>query len=185
MGDFVAPDWAVPLDLVERLAAVPDDLQVKGLFFRTALREAKAHGNVVLDRQRTLRTRSVKHHPKPVAEPRAGKPSTRSHGGGSQAVKSGQRTNAPNMGLKLTAAETGHADRQQTNPEPTKTDIVSSQQEEKEDIGLTPKLVTVSVGIPSTYFDKVWHERNPAEEGRRPPTPDRHERKESMSRRPG
>jgi uncharacterized protein (TIGR02265 family) len=52
MDDFVAPDWAAPLDLAKRLAAVPSDVQVKGLFFRTALREAKAHGNAVLGRQK-------------------------------------------------------------------------------------------------------------------------------------
>jgi flagellar M-ring protein FliF len=43
---------------------------------------------------------------------------------------------------------------------------------EKETVGLTPKRATVAVGIPSSYFEKVWHERNPAKEGEEPKTPD-------------
>lgn len=44
MNEFELPDWNAPLDLEERLAAVPDDAQVKGLFFRSAVREAEKHG---------------------------------------------------------------------------------------------------------------------------------------------
>jgi uncharacterized protein (TIGR02265 family) len=42
MSDFELPNWNAPLDLEERLAAVPDDAQVKGLFFRSARRAAEA-----------------------------------------------------------------------------------------------------------------------------------------------
>jgi flagellar M-ring protein FliF len=50
--------------------------------------------------------------------------------------------------------------------------LTSGEEVEKETLGLTPKRVTVSVGIPSTYFEKVWHERNPSEEGSEPKKPD-------------
>ena len=41
ISDFVVPDWSAPLDVEARLAAVPAEAKVKGLFFRTALREAE------------------------------------------------------------------------------------------------------------------------------------------------
>ena len=41
----------------------------------------------------------------------------------------------------------------------------SDEQVEKESVGLTPILARVSVGVPISYFKKVWQERNPAESG--------------------
>lgn len=41
--------------------------------------------------------------------------------------------------------------------------------------GLTPRRVTVSIAVPSSYFEKVWHQRNPPEEGQEPATPDQTE----------
>ena len=38
--------------------------------------------------------------------------------------------------------------------------------------GLTPKRVTVSVGIPSSYFEDIWRSRNPSPPGSAPKTPD-------------
>ena len=37
---------------------------------------------------------------------------------------------------------------------------------------LTPKEVTVSVAVPSDYYESLWRERNPAEEGSEPVEPD-------------
>ncbi len=41
MTEFVSPDWNAPLDLEERLAAVPESARVKGIFFRSARRAAE------------------------------------------------------------------------------------------------------------------------------------------------
>ncbi|MEE8452621.1 MAG: hypothetical protein V3R99_11925 [Thermoguttaceae bacterium] len=38
--------------------------------------------------------------------------------------------------------------------------------------GLTPKRVTVSVAVPSSYYKKIWKELNPPEEGEEPATPE-------------
>jgi flagellar M-ring protein FliF len=38
--------------------------------------------------------------------------------------------------------------------------------------GLTPKRVTVAVSIPSSYYEKVWYEKNPAAPGAPPQKPD-------------
>lgn len=37
---FVRPNWYMPLDVAQRLAAVPKDRTVKGMFFSAALRQA-------------------------------------------------------------------------------------------------------------------------------------------------
>ena len=42
----------------------------------------------------------------------------------------------------------------------------------EQSVGLTPKLAKVSVGIPVSYFKKVWQERSAGVEGKTPPTPD-------------
>ena len=31
--------------------------------------------------------------------------------------------------------------------------------------GLTPKRVSVSIGVPTTYFEKIWEQRNPPADG--------------------
>jgi flagellar M-ring protein FliF len=38
--------------------------------------------------------------------------------------------------------------------------------------GLTPKRVTVAVGVPSNYFEDVWRQRNPSPAGTEPKKPD-------------
>ncbi|MCA9245974.1 MAG: hypothetical protein KDA42_02635 [Planctomycetales bacterium] len=43
---------------------------------------------------------------------------------------------------------------------------------EKEEIGLIPQRVKVSVGIPSSYYVQVWQERNKPAEGEEPKAPD-------------
>jgi flagellar M-ring protein FliF len=50
--------------------------------------------------------------------------------------------------------------------------VTSGTQEEKISVGLTPKRVSVSVAIPSNYFEKIWHERNPVEADAEPQSPE-------------
>jgi uncharacterized protein (TIGR02265 family) len=40
-GEFTDPDWEAPLDLGERLAAVPPDITIKGMFFQLIVDEAR------------------------------------------------------------------------------------------------------------------------------------------------
>jgi uncharacterized protein (TIGR02265 family) len=41
MGDFCRPDWEASIDIEERLAAIPANATVKGMFFRSAIDEAR------------------------------------------------------------------------------------------------------------------------------------------------
>ena len=62
-----------------------------------------------------------------------------------------------------------------TSTEGTKREVSSIPNVTQKDIekeGLTPRRVTVSVAVPSSYFAKIWHERNKPEEGQEPGTPE-------------
>ncbi|MEQ8791433.1 MAG: hypothetical protein RIC55_34540 [Pirellulaceae bacterium] len=52
-------------------------------------------------------------------------------------------------------------------------DLIASQSTIREEMaGLTPEKVKVSIGVPNSYFEKVWRERNPPEEGAEPAVAD-------------
>ncbi len=73
--------------------------------------------------------------------------------------------NAPAIvgsGNKSELEDTSHKER----------NAVSTKQSESTEAGLTPKRVTVTVGVLSSYYDKIWHERNPTPAGAPPKQPD-------------
>jgi flagellar biosynthesis/type III secretory pathway M-ring protein FliF/YscJ len=56
--------------------------------------------------------------------------------------------------------------------ETSETDSASQEQIEKESVGLTPTLARASVGVPISYFKKVWQERNIGQSDQASRTPD-------------
>jgi flagellar M-ring protein FliF len=50
--------------------------------------------------------------------------------------------------------------------------LTGTQQAETDTVGLTPELVRVTIGIPDSYFEKVWRERNPTPAGQEAKPPD-------------
>jgi flagellar M-ring protein FliF len=50
--------------------------------------------------------------------------------------------------------------------------MVGSEQRDIRRAGLTPKRVTVSVNVPSDYYDEIWQQRNPPAAGGAPSKPD-------------
>ncbi len=62
--------------------------------------------------------------------------------------------------------ETSEESRSETVNEVTTTST------EKETAGYTPKSAKVSIGIPASYYEKVWKEQNPPEEGKEAKKPD-------------
>ncbi len=51
--------------------------------------------------------------------------------------------------------------------------VVNTTTTEKDSFGGTAKKATVSVGIPASYYEKVWKEQNPTKEGEEAKKPDR------------
>ncbi len=112
--------------------------------------------SVVLDHERITRIKQDKRSP--AKDSRSGRART-----------SAQQPNTATILSNLLGGARGDDD----GTEPDGANLVSREQVEKESVGLTPTLARVSVGVPISYFKKIWQERNPAESGRTLQTPDR------------
>jgi flagellar M-ring protein FliF len=173
------PDSATddPLDdpYVQRLKAYPD-------LFEGRIREALAYipGVIVkanVDLNSELRKSEQRNHvdPKAVA-PLMTKDESETNvsdsGGptgqpGFQAQQ--QRPNAPaNLAH---APKSTHNDKDRSSR--TEQNAVSTDQTTTEYASLTPKRVTVTVGIPSSFYEKIWREQNPTLPGQAAPPLDK------------
>jgi flagellar M-ring protein FliF len=126
---------------------------------------------VILDRERFSRTKKTSLDPKPVTVNESEETTSRTHEGSAPAGRPGYQGQQPNVAASLNSRAAGSSEQQ----DDTKRKVVSlpsGEQVEKESVGFTPERVTVSVGIPSGYFEKVWQERNPPSEGQQSKGPD-------------
>jgi len=126
---------------------------------------------VVLDKERLSRVRRVELNPKTVPiqtrEPRV----SRVNEGGGPGGRVGYEAQQPNRPQALASAA---AAQRQQEEESTSDGVYLPQgsQEESENVGLTPTRVAVSGGMPSSYLEKGYRERNPAADGQAPKPPD-------------
>jgi flagellar M-ring protein FliF len=128
---------------------------------------------VVLNKERISKSKKTQYDPKPVSYSETEESTTRTReGGGGPGGRPGYQAQQPNVGATLIASRTTSSRDEEEESKRKTLSLASGEQVEKEDVGLTPKRIAVSVGIPSSYFEKVWRERNPAEEGKQPPAPD-------------
>jgi len=127
--------------------------------------------SVVLDPERIRHSKKIQRDPKTVPVREVEKNSTKTQEGAGPAGRPGLESQQPNRGATLTARSSGSRQEGEDSTRET-ISLASGEEVEKETLGLTPKRVTVSVGIPSSYFEKVWRERNPSEEGSEPKKPD-------------
>ena len=127
--------------------------------------------SVVLDRERIKRSKKIQRDPKTVPVREVEKTMTKTQEGAAPAGRPGLEAQQPNRGATLATRSSGSRQEGEDSSRETYS-LASGEEVEKEELGLTPKRATVSVGIPSSYFEKVWHERNPAEEGAEPKKPD-------------
>jgi len=82
-----------------------------------------------------------------------------------------------NQGGKLTAsaiAESGGNSAHDTDALSVRPqrNMISNESRQVRFAGLTPKRVSVSVGVPSSYYEEVWQQRNPSPAGSPPKKPD-------------
>ncbi len=117
--------------------------------------------NVELDRERERTERRVRHDPKPVIVQEAEESSLRLHEGAGPGGRPGFVAQQPNTPVQLATERAGSREEQEASKRQTVA-LTSGTQEESVSIGLTPLRVSVSVAIPSGYFEKIWRERNPA-----------------------
>jgi flagellar M-ring protein FliF len=147
------------------------DLKAKILNALSFIPNVTVEPTVTLDTKKKSRTRELKHDPKALVIHQMDQSTTRSQNSGRPAGRPGYVAQQPNTPQDLSASSGGSTEEEEESKSEA-TSLASGQETETEIVGLTPKLAKVSVGIPISYFKKVWQQRNPAEEGKEQKKPD-------------
>jgi len=135
------------------------------------IRGLNVEANVVLDRERLNRLKSIEYDAKPVAVRESDQSSERSRQGSTPGGGVGLRAQG-NVPQTLPAASTAGSTADESESKREVVSVPNSKQTEREQVGLTPTRVSVAIGIPSSYVADVWKQQNPAAEGEEPATPD-------------
>jgi len=170
-------------DDVDRLIGIDDPYVIRKRAYekdwRSKIRDAldyvpgvKVAVNVELDRQSLERNRIIRHDPKTTTYRETEKTVTRSQQGSGPAGRPGYPANAPNTPTAIGSMSAGGSRQEEEQTQRELASAVSGEQTEKESVGLTPRLVRVSVSVPTSYFEKVWGESHPATDGKAPARPD-------------
>lgn len=119
---------------------------------------------VELDPEQFRREEQVKHDPKTVEYQTFESSRTRTRqsdpAGGRPGYVAQQGANVP-----LRLGGTSSQQEQEEESERSQVNVVSSQIVRSERVGLIPKRVSVAITVPSSYFRKIWAERNPPAAG--------------------
>lgn len=113
--------------------------------------------NVELDPKRTHRQREIKNDPKTVPVQTTDKTRSSVREGTDPAGRPGYQANAP-MALSSTANKASNHQEDEES-EQTTVNALSGSTIEIENQGLIPQRVTVSIGVPTSYFEKIWQNR--------------------------
>jgi flagellar M-ring protein FliF len=128
--------------------------------------------NVELDREMVKSSEVLKVDPKTVTTHQTTEEntlvSTSSPGPGG---RPGLATQQPNAPASLPSGG-GGSQTEDTKSKTQTTSVASHETTRTQLAGLTPKRVTVSIGVPSTYFEKIWEQRNPTPAGQDKKKPD-------------
>lgn len=126
--------------------------------------------SVELDPEQFRREEQVKHDPKTVEYQTFETSRTRTRQSDPASGRPGYvAQQGANVPLRLGSSP---QQEQEEETERSQVNVVSSQIVRSERIGLIPKRVSVAVTVPSSYFRKIWAERNPAQPGASPAQPD-------------
>jgi flagellar M-ring protein FliF len=124
--------------------------------------------NVELEKELRKRQTEVKPDQKGVVAKRTEKSRSRTHDGAAPGGRAGFQANQP----QALAGGTGKGAHEEEE-ESTQTEdmALGSMSVEKETAGLTPTLVTASIGVPTSHFEAVWRQHNPPQPGEAAKTP--------------
>jgi len=128
--------------------------------------------NVELDPQQVNRSQSVKYDPKAVAVRQSEEASSLSREGTGMAGRPGYVAQQPNTAAALAGSRSSGTREEEEDSKSETYSLANTERTELDTVGLTPDRVAVSIGVPSSYFEKVWREQNPVEEGQEPQAPD-------------
>jgi flagellar M-ring protein FliF len=121
--------------------------------------------NVELNKELLVRQEKDSYDPKAVATIMSREETETSNAkGGSGGGRPGIEAQGPNQAARLSSAGGGN----ETSDDRAINEIHNAPSRERtltQLAGLTPKRISISVGIPSTYFESVWRQRNPTPPG--------------------
>ena len=124
--------------------------------------------SVQLEPKRSERSRVVKPEAKPVVVESTEKTRTRTHEG---TVPAGRAGSAANVGAALSPSTGKGAKEDEDESTSHVVNQVGMQETLTDNLGLPLKSVRASVGIPTSWFEKVWRRQNPTPAGEEPKTP--------------
>ncbi|MCC6125581.1 MAG: hypothetical protein IT426_11505 [Pirellulales bacterium] len=127
--------------------------------------------SVKLDTNETTRTTKIKHD-KPVEVQSSETTTSRSMDNSGTGGQAGLASQQPNQPMSLANRPIGGSKEEEKEKKTESTSIASGEQTDTVKIGLTPIVETASIGIPASYFKKIWQAKNPPAAGQEPKEPD-------------
>ncbi len=128
--------------------------------------------NVELDPERINRVKKVRYDPKGIIIHQSSEESSRTREDSAPGGRPGLQAQRPMTPMALASSQSQGSQESEDDSQTETTTAPNTEQTETEKVGLTPKRVSVAIGIPRSYFEKVWKEQNPTQEGQEPQTPD-------------
>lgn len=175
-GDPASGGSAIDDPYIARKRAHEKDWQLKILKALAYVPGVTVTTNVELDRQQIHRTEDIKHDPKPVPVRISETESSRTRQGGGPGGRPGYVAQQPKANVPTSVSARSMSEQEEQSESET-INALSTQRSVVEEIGLTPKRVTAAIGVPTSYFVRLWQERNPAAPGETPKQPDANELK--------
>jgi len=123
--------------------------------------------NVELLPELSRRKESVKHDPKTVPYQVTEKSQSSSNEGTTGGGRPGYAAQQPNTSLSLSSQSKSTREESEQSESST-INLASGDHETVESVGLTPNRVTMSIGVPMSYYLKLWQERTPQSAGKTP-----------------
>jgi flagellar M-ring protein FliF len=161
-GDTESPSSALDDAYIGRKRIHEKEWQEKILRALSYIPNATVSVNVDLDKEQFRREQELKPDPKTVPYQTREKSRTKAHEGAAPAGAAGFTANQP---AALAAAKAKGSKEDEDESDRQETNVVGATKTEKVTLGMTPTRVAVSVGIPTSYFEQVWRERNRPDAG--------------------
>ena len=148
------------------------ELKAKILDALSYIPNVTVESTVTLDKEKFTRIKEVKHDSKTTTVRELNSSTTRSQDSSGPSGQPGYASQQANSPASLGASGRGGSKEEEEQSKNEVLSVPSGSEKETESVGPTPKFAKVSVGIPVSYFKKVWQERNPAAEGKESKGPD-------------
>lgn len=124
--------------------------------------------NVELEKELLRREIEQKADQKPVTLRKKENTRSRTREGSVPGGRAGFQSNQP-QALAQSAGKGSHEEEEETTT--TEENFPGTTSVQKEIPGLTPTVVKASIGVPTSYFERVWRERNSPQAGEQPKAP--------------